>query len=83
MLINEMCNTWLKWNVHKSFTIHLTYETVISWILVGEILKKAKKNELMDAAKALYCKESGQIREYKAGYCTAFLDRVSLSDTAF
>ena len=45
----------------------------------------------MDAAKALYCREWGQIREYKARYCillsvTAFCSlrpRFSLFDTAF
>ena len=40
---NVFCNTCLKWNVHKTFIIHLTYGTAISSILVGEILKKAKK----------------------------------------
>ena len=85
---NVFCNTCLKWNVHKTFIIHLTYETAISWILVGEILKKAKK----PMGWWMHCREWGQIREYKARYCillsvtelrSALLDRVSLSDTAF
>ena len=69
---NVFCNTCLKWNVQKTFIIHLTYETAISWILLVKSYRKLKKTyELMDAAKALCCREWGQIREYKAGYTAA------------